>query len=368
MKAIISETLLFVKNHIFVTTIVVIAFLSFILFISSFNFMNNDEVVIPGLYKDNGGVVNGSASSEKVIEFNPKYKDIVLTNGIRSYQKAVRYLKVEGKIKFYEKVSTDFYRSVIFEIDYGNSGKRDFYFFPVSNGRFSGYLYFTKKGDAKVVAYVFYDSSISTKKEFVDTTASIGFQVNVMEAVPENLSYLLPTKNVNNGNRQIRNLALKITENESSNLNKAKKIYEYLIFGDGNDNYDFHKYKKTVLSCRAINYHNTYIASQILKNKGGVCNDFAEVYAALLRSVDIKVKKISGFTDYTRSCGHMWNLVDLTGDERQWMKVDASWANVDRNNYKKWAEFYTDYDDDYFENKFKPMNHGAFNYDRVIEY
>ena len=77
---------------------------------------------------------------------------------------------------------------------------------------------------------------------------------------------------------------------------------------------DANKYKKEGISY-SREYHNIYTASQTLFREEGICNDFAELYAAMVRSRGIKVKKIWGYTDETKHVGHMWNLVDLDGDD-----------------------------------------------------
>jgi hypothetical protein len=69
-----------------------------------------------------------------------------------------------------------------------------------------------------------------------------------------------------------------------------------------------------------------------------------------------------------RETGHMWNLVDLTGDEKKWLRIDPTWGNANRSNYKKWAEFYPEFDEQYFNKAFKPYTHDSFNYELKVEY
>ena len=64
----------------------------------------------------------------------------------------------------------------------------------------------------------------------------------------------------------------------------------------------------------------------------------------------------------------MWNLVDLNGDEKKWIKVDPTWGNENKIGYKKWAEFYPEFDLNYFNTAFGPYNHDSFKYQLKIEY
>jgi len=189
-----------------------------------------------------------------------------------------------------------------------------------------------------------------------------------LDVVPENLFYLLPSKNIDCGNKFIRETARKITADCKTDIEKARKVYEFIIFKKDKKYFKFKKYKESYKVYSGNNYYNAFIASQVLENKYGICNDFAELYAAMMRSLGYKIKKISGYYNETKTVGHMWNLLDLAGDEKKWLRVDVSWACVDKKNYKKWAEFYDEFDEDYFENSFKPFSHSSFSYERKIEY
>lgn len=344
-----------------------------------------EEIIIPEIKISNGGIQESKKNSLKVKYFNKWNKksksEIKLDNYIKSIQDVNRYMEVSGKINFKNITFTkNYFRSVIFEVRYEkDNNKKDYFTIPIDKkNRFNGYLYFRYSGRNEVYAYLFYDylSYYGRKKinnNGHNTTASLGFLVNVLEEVPLNLIYLLPTENVDCGNKKLRDIAYNLTKDCTTDLEKAKTIYEYLVFGDKDDKsnctyFKFKKYDEIYRAYSGNNFYNTFTASQNLENNQGICNDFAEVYAALMRALGYKVKRISGFTDETKSAGHMWNLLDLTGEEKKWIKVDASWGSIDKINYKKWSQIYPDFDNDFFENRYSPFSHAEFSYDRKIEY
>ncbi|OHD17798.1 MAG: hypothetical protein A2086_16280 [Spirochaetes bacterium GWD1_27_9] len=349
----------------------------------SYNNVEYEEVIIPQIETSNGGLIK-IIDDRSVTYFNKKNSkeksDIILTSDTYLKQNVNRYLKISGKvIKKTNAQNKNFYNSVIIEARHNSYNEyqketHDYFFLPLDKeGNFNGYIYFRLKGLYKVYIYKFYDYINYKSNGFVDngfnTTANIGFYTEVSENVPKDLIFLIPTKNVNCGNKLVRNLATDITKNAKNNLEKTQKIYEFLVFGKDDTNTKFHFPNcKSISRKKLPDYFNTFIASQMLSNKEGVCHDFAELFAALARSAGLKVKKISGYTNETKKVAHLWNLVDLTGDEKNWINIDASWGNMDKKNYKKWAEIYPEFDITYFNNVFGPDNHKSFNYEKVIEY
>lgn len=378
------------KYYLFVSLPII--FLIFIIFSEIGKFKKNitiseiEELIIPQIRIKYGGIQKNASSTDKTVKYlnehNSKKDSLIrLDDMIKSDYKVKRYMQISGRVypgssNFIDK----YYRSVIFEVRSSTEkGKinRDFYFIPLDKkNRFTGYIYFKKKGICDVFAYIFYDYlsytgpiKLSTK---YNTTASLSFSADIIENVPENLHYLLPTKNINCGNRLIRDTSKNLTKNCISDIEKARMIYEFIVFNGGSINNTKKKrikeYKKTYPVYADFTYHNTYIASQILELDEGICNDFAELYAAMMRALGYKIKIVWGYTDETKSSGHMWNILDLVGDEQKWLKIDPTWGNEDRINYKKWAELYPDFDKIFFEDRFYPFNHGSFTYDQKIEY
>lgn len=366
------------KKIIYLVMIPAFLFFSFIISIYLFNSYSSKEIIIPEVKIKDGGIQKDSTLKKQVIYYNEqnsiKKSDIKLNGNIKYNQNVKRYMKISGRVDFKNiTFHPEQYRMVIIEVSQNNNNS--FFMLPVDKkNKFNGYIYFINKGLNKVSCYLFYDylSNYGRKeKNFSqNTTASIGFIVSVLEKVPENLVYLLPTKNVDCGNKNLRNLASRLTKNCTTDIDKAKTIYEYIVFGNTNknDKYKFKKYKDTYNVYKGNNFYNVYTASQIIESKFGICNDFAEVYAAMMRALGFKIKKVYGYLDENKNEGHMWNIIDLTGDEKKWLQVDASWGNVNKINYKKWAEFYPEFDESFFEESFKPYNHSAFSFERKVEY
>ncbi len=366
------------KKIFYLLSASIFSFLVFMISIFLINSYSTKEVIIPGVKIKDGGIQKDSTLKKPVIYYNDensmKKSDIKLKGNIKYNQNVKRYMKISGRVDLRNiTFHPEQYRMVIIEVSQNNNSS--FLMLPVDNkNNFDGYIYFKNKGLNKVSCYLFYDylsnygrKNMSFSK---NTLASVGFFVNVLEEVPGNLVYLLPTKNVDCGNKNLRNLALKLTGNCTTGIEKAKKIYEYLVFGnaDKNDKYKFKKYKDTYTVYKGNNFYNVYTASQILESEFGICNDFAEVYAAMMRALGFKIKKVYGYLDENKNEGHMWNIIDLTGDEKKWLRIDASWGNVNKINYKKWAEFYPEFDGSFFEESFKPYSHSAFSFERKVEY
>lgn len=340
------------------------------------------EVVIPEVKVSNGGL-GRERSSEPVTYFHPEDREfITISPKLRASQKAGRYLKVKGRVKL-ERLpfKGEQFRTAIFELRHESySGGRDqarryFLTLPLDKwGYYSGYLYFKESGHYQVSLYLFYDylahfGVARREGKRVDTLASLGFEVEVEEGVPEELHYLLPSENVDCGNRKLRRLSRRIVREAGTELERARAIYEYLVFyRQGQKGRVAATYKSDRKLSSPATYNSTYIASQVLGSEEVLCNDFAELYAAMMRSLGYRVKRVSAFSDSERSVGHIWNLVDLKGDGREWLKVDAIWGHQDRKNYKKWAQLYPEFDEEYFQEAFRPYNHRAFRFYRRVEY
>ncbi len=371
-----------VKNRkLFHTALILIFSLFIIPAIYLNNYFSETEIIIPEVRIKDGGVQKSGTSEKSVTYHNDKNSikksDIKLKKNIRQLQSAKRYMKISGSVDWSNLTFfKDQYRTVIIEVasNKNENQNRSFYMLRVDKfNNFSGYIYFRENGLNRVCCYLFFDylSNYGRKNSNFskNTTASASFAVNVLEEVPESLIYLLPTRNVDCANKKLRKLVHKLTKNCKTDFEKAKTIYEYLVFGGKkNQKYKYKRYKDTYKVFKGNNFYNTYTASQILESRIGICNDFAEVYAAMMRASGCKIKKVSGFMNETKSTGHMWNIADLTGDEKHWLKIDPSWGNVNKQNYKKWAELYPEFEDAFFEESFKPYSHSAFSFERKIEY
>lgn len=104
--------------------------------------------------------------------------------------------------------------------------------------------------------------------------------------------------------------AKELTKDESSNEDKVKAIYEYIIH---NIDYDTQLAKNV-----ASNYMPNI--DSVLKTKKGICYDYAVLFAAMTRSIGIPTKLVMGTSEYV-DVYHAWNNVYINGE---WITVDTT--------------------------------------------
>lgn len=348
----------------------------------TFTQKGSPELIVPEVKTTAGGAVTLLSAKEAGYFYPEDRSYITISPSIKQKQRVKRYLKVDGRVRL-DKLpfAAEQFRTVIFELQRrGYKGgkdpvKRYYLTLPLDEkGKFSGYLYFKEAATYRVSLYLFYDylSHFGIERKgghHAGTTASLGFEVEAAEGVPEELHFLLPSENIDCGNRALRRLSRRVTKGLESDLERARAVYEYLVFyREKRGGEVVSAYKEGRSPFRKSNYSTTYIASQVPGSSEILCNDFAELYAAMMRSLGYHVKVISGFSDSEKSVGHQWNLVDLAGDGQSWLKVDSIWGHQDRANYKKWAELYPEFDDNFFETAYPPYNHQSFKFYRRVEY
>ncbi|GMQ60729.1 hypothetical protein AN1V17_51310 [Vallitalea sediminicola] len=105
-------------------------------------------------------------------------------------------------------------------------------------------------------------------------------------------------------------LAEKITKDAKTDREKIEAIYNYII---DNVNYDNEKAKD--VSSRYLPSTSETLASQ-----KGICYDYASLFAAMLRSLDIPTKLVHGESNFT-SVYHAWNEVLV---DNEWIVVDTT--------------------------------------------
>lgn len=104
--------------------------------------------------------------------------------------------------------------------------------------------------------------------------------------------------------------AKQLTQNASTDKEKVAAIYTYIV---SNVKYDY---------ALAANVSKDYIPDidKTLAVKKGICYDYASLFAAMLRSVDVPTKLVMGQSSYVSEY-HAWNEVLLNG---QWVTVDTT--------------------------------------------
>lgn len=105
--------------------------------------------------------------------------------------------------------------------------------------------------------------------------------------------------------------AKELTKGLTTDSQKITAIYNYIT---KNFKYDYTK-AKTVASGYFPN------VDTIFAQKKGICYDYASVFAAMLRSLNIPTKLIKGYATPTGTTYHAWNEVYLDG---AWKTVDTT--------------------------------------------
>jgi hypothetical protein len=208
---------------------------------------------------------------------------------------------------------------------------------------FAGYLYFPRAGTYRVYAYrasnaCLYPYPKGTQIAVPEWSTTLSFTVHSVEDIPVDMVHLLPTRCVDAGVKYIGDYARYLTRYCLTDEERLKVLLHFLVFGDARGEFTYTYYDEMYPGYLELSYDTIFIASHFLVNRRGVCNDFAELYAALARSLGIKAKRMSG--SESGSVGHEWNLVQL-GTE--WRHVDATWANNRPSRYREYAELYPEF-------------------------
>lgn len=122
-------------------------------------------------------------------------------------------------------------------------------------------------------------------------------------------------------NDTIDNLAVEITKNSKTDVEKAKAIYNWI---GNNITYD----EKKASSIDNSSYRNDSGAIPTINSRKGVCFDYACLYVAMARKVGLKVRAIAGDAYNGEIWGpHAWNEVYLESEKR-WINVDPTFSKA----------------------------------------
>ncbi|MFH0817838.1 MAG: transglutaminase-like domain-containing protein [Candidatus Micrarchaeota archaeon] len=131
-------------------------------------------------------------------------------------------------------------------------------------------------------------------------------------SVPENLKkYLLPSQGIESDDIAIAKFARSITENSTSDFERAAKL---AIWVHENLEYDESMTGKEES------------ATWVLSNRRGVCAEFTTLFIALARAAEIPARYVSGYS-YANSkgwLGHAWAEVYLG----EWVPIDPTWMEA----------------------------------------
>ena len=151
--------------------------------------------------------------------------------------------------------------------------------------------------------------------------------------------YLASVQNIRwNRDMETIKTASKLTEGLSTDSEKIKAIYDYVV---SNISYDYDKLAKL---------NTTYVPdidSTIASGKG-ICYDYSSVFAAMLRSQGIPAKLVKGYSPNVEGY-HSWNEVYNT-DTEKWMIIDTTYdsqmraAKVKYSMEKSQAQYTKNYE------------------------
>lgn len=127
-----------------------------------------------------------------------------------------------------------------------------------------------------------------------------------------------------------------ITKGIKEPIQKIKAIHDWIA---DNIYYDFDFEKESIKNYNGYNAIEEKDAANVFKRKKGVCAGFADLFAFMVREVDIPCLVIDGqgiskpsdtaWNNITMANAHAWNMVYLNG---KWIIVDVTWDC--RNKYE----------------------------------
>lgn len=136
--------------------------------------------------------------------------------------------------------------------------------------------------------------------------------------------------------------AQELTEGLETNYEKFNAIYDYVI---SNIIYDTNKAK---------NVKSGYLPSidDVFESNSGICFDYASLLAAMLRSVSLPTKLVTGYSSNV-STFHAWNEVYI--DELGWVILDPTIASAAKQSNSQRVIDYTNklIDSKYYDKKFE---------------
>lgn len=136
----------------------------------------------------------------------------------------------------------------------------------------------------------------------------------VLQLENNNLVYLQSNQIINwNKNMEPIKKAQELTKNATNDMEKVELIYSYIV---KNITYDNNK-ANSVKSDYIPSIESTFVTLD------GICYDYAALFAAMLRSVEVPTKLVMGRKNDI-STYHAWNEVYLK-DMNQWVSIDTTY-------------------------------------------
>lgn len=151
--------------------------------------------------------------------------------------------------------------------------------------------------------------------------------VNSILSFTDGSEYILPSKLVQSHHPEIQQLADELTMGLKTDEEKSRAIYKWVA---SNISYDTESYFSDPTNPRY------YSSLETLRDKQALCSGYANLNAALHRSVGIEARVVYGE-------GHAWNEVKISD---RWQEQDPTYGSggLDMNN----ESFIPQYNEQYF--------------------
>ena len=175
--------------------------------------------------------------------------------------------------------------------------------------------YYNTNGALPTYVVITYGSGSSSSG-----VSASGTGLNQKNTVSDVSAYLKSTTNCQVGNSAIKSIVNSLTSGLTSDLDKAKAIYNYV-----RDKITYSFY-----------YNTNYGAAGTLSAKKGNCVDQAHLLIAMYRTAGLAARYVQGtcvFTSSGSTYGHVWAQV-LVGD--QWYVVDPTSTRNSFGNIVNW--------------------------------
>lgn len=203
------------------------------------------------------------------------------------------------------------------------------YFLPVVNQQFSQWIPLRFGAGEYQVSLSAPEVPEENRDYFRFYTA---LELKVKNSATADLRDLLPSRGIESDHPQIITLARKITAHADTPLEKTRAIYQYVA---KNTSYDTKK-------LRTNDFEWDDSALKTLRERKGVCQDYAFLTIALLRSLDIPARFVEGNAGNQR---HAWVEAKVKG---RWITMDPTWGSGYLTSSNR---FVKQYDPSYFNPK-----------------
>lgn len=193
--------------------------------------------------------------------------------------------------------------------------KQVWYDVKLNNGEFDEEIWFDKQGKYTIKVMVNeYDRKYSYGPGFT------------VENTEESDEYLIQAKHIESNDVVIIETAREITKACSSDLEKARAIYDWVT---NNIRFDYDKLEKH----KRGQYDNKYGALNTIRTRKGVCYDYATLAAALSRSLGLRAKVAEGDLNKGPLKGlHAWNEIYIK-ELGSWIRIDTTLGATTGENY-----------------------------------